>query len=61
MFVATCVSFLEKCVFRSSARFYVGCLSLSCKSSSWQFPGGPVVRTQYFHCGDPNSAPGQGT
>ena len=27
----------------------------------WEFPGGPVVRTQCFHCGDPGSIPGQGT
>ena len=29
--------------------------------SSWEFPGGSVVRTQSFHCQDPGSIPGQGT
>ena len=26
-----------------------------------EFPGGPVVRTQRFHCRSPGSIPGQGT
>ena len=26
-----------------------------------EFPGGPVVRTQFFHCQGPGSIPGQGT
>ena len=26
-----------------------------------EFPGGPVVKTQRFHCGDLGSIPGQGT
>ena len=28
------------------------------KSVSWEFPGGPVVRTQYFHCCGLGSIPG---
>ena len=31
------------------------------KHYSREFSGGPVVRTQCFHCWDPGSAPGQGT
>ena len=27
----------------------------------WEFPGGPVVRTQCFHCMVPGFIPGQGT
>ena len=27
----------------------------------WEFPGGPVVRTQRFHCPRPGSTPGGGT
>ena len=34
---------------------------LSSSSSSREFPGGPVVRTQHFHCCDTGSIPGQGT
>ena len=26
----------------------------------WEFPGGPVVRTQRFHCRSPGSIAGQG-
>ena len=26
----------------------------------WEFPGGPVVRTQCFHCWDLGLIPGQG-
>ena len=34
-----------------------------CKETkaSWGFPGGPVVRTQHFHCQGPGSIPGWGT
>ena len=28
---------------------------------TWEFPGGPVVRTRLFHCWGPGSIPGQGT
>ena len=28
---------------------------------SWEFPGGPEVRTRCFHCGGLGSIPGQGT
>ena len=31
------------------------------KYYSWEFPGGPVVRTWPFHCGGPGSVPGRGT
>ena len=34
---------------------------LSSSSSSREFPGGPVVRTQHFHSCDTGSIPGQGT
>ena len=27
----------------------------------WEFPGGPVVRTQHFHCPGSGSIPGRGT
>ena len=27
---------------------------------AWEFPGGPGVRTQCFHCGSPGSISGQG-
>ena len=27
----------------------------------WDFPGGPVVRTQHFHCWSLGSIPAQGT
>ena len=29
--------------------------------TSWEFPGGPVVRTQYCRCGSLGSTPGWGT
>ena len=28
---------------------------------AWKFPGGPVLRTQHFHCRGPGSIPGRGT
>ena len=28
---------------------------------TWEFPGGPVVRTWNFHCWGPGSIPGPGT
>ena len=31
------------------------------RMSSWEFPGGPVVRTQCFHCRGLGSASGWGT
>ena len=31
------------------------------KSSSWEFPGGPVVRTRCSHCQGLGSIPGRGT
>ena len=31
------------------------------KILSWEFPGGPVVRTRRFHCCGLSSIPGQGT
>ena len=27
----------------------------------WEFPGGPVIRIQRFHCHGPGSIPGEGT
>ena len=27
----------------------------------WEFPSGPMVRSQYFHCQHPGSVPGWGT
>ena len=36
-------------------------LSIYRESLFWEFPGGPVVKTQYLHCCDPGSIPGQGT
>ena len=31
------------------------------KDGSWEFPGGPVVRTQCFYCQGPGLIPGRGT
>ena len=31
------------------------------KTALWEFPGGPVVRTQHFHCQCPGLIPGRGT
>ena len=31
------------------------------KKLAWEFPGGPVIRTWYFHCRGLGSIPGQGT
>ena len=31
------------------------------KDKSWEFPGGPVVRTLHFHCRGPGFNPGWGT
>ena len=36
-------------------------VSLSEKCKMWEFPGGPVVRTQRFHCRGPGFNPCQGT
>ena len=31
------------------------------KTNTWEFPGGPVVRTWCFHCWGPGLIPGQWT
>ena len=39
----------------------ISCTTASKGIKYWEFPGGPVVRTQRFHFGDPGPIPGGGT
>ena len=52
------ISYIELCV--HAYTLYILINYFIKINSWWDFPGSPVIRTQYFHCGGPGSVPGWG-
>ena len=53
-----CLNFLN-CLIKFL--YYVHLIRSHIKSTHWEFPGGPVVKTWCFHCHGPGSIAGGGT